>query len=94
MDAVIAGGTATLIVAVARLAFGVPLPGLAAGFVLAVVFAAAALRSIGDHTPLGAAVQALQDASAGSWPHAGQLAVMAGYAVVSAALAIRLFRWQ
>jgi ABC-2 type transport system permease protein len=54
----------------------------------------ATLRDIGDYTPLGAAVQALQDATAGTWPSAGQLLVMAGYAVVCAFLATRLFRWQ
>jgi ABC-2 type transport system permease protein len=139
IDAAIAAANAILILALARVAFGVPLPRLAVGFVLAVVLAAAALlaiglliaalaprarvaaacgtmlffplmffaglwapratmghtlRAIGDYTPLGAAVQALQDASAGAWPHAGQLAVMAAYAVVSAGIAIRLFRWQ
>jgi ABC-2 type transport system permease protein len=54
----------------------------------------ATLRDIGDYTPLGAAVQALQDATAGTWPSAGQLLVMAAYAVVCAVLATRLFRWQ
>jgi len=54
----------------------------------------ATLRGIGDYTPLGAAVQALQDATAGVWPSAGQLLVMAAYAVVCAVLATRLFRWQ
>ena len=54
----------------------------------------ATLRDIGDYTPLGAAVQALQDATAGTWPNAGQLLVMAAYAVICAVLATRLFRWQ
>jgi ABC-2 type transport system permease protein len=54
----------------------------------------ATLRGIGDYTPLGAAVQALQDATAGTWPGAGRLLVMAAYAVVCAVLATRLFRWQ
>ena len=49
---------------------------------------------IGDYTPLGAAVQALQDATAGTWPSAGQLLVMAAYAVICSLLATRLFRWQ
>jgi ABC-2 type transport system permease protein len=52
------------------------------------------LRDIGDYTPLGAAVQALQDATAGAWPSVSQLLVMAAYAVICAILATRLFRWQ
>jgi ABC-2 type transport system permease protein len=138
-NAAIAALTAALILALARIAFGVALPAAGLAFLLAVVLAAAALlsiglliaalaprarvagaigtmlffplmffaglwapratmghtlRGIGDYTPLGAAVQALQDASAGGRPHPGQLLVMAAYAVVSAALATRLFRWQ
>jgi ABC-2 type transport system permease protein len=134
-----AAATAILILAVAKLAFGVPLPDAPFAFLLAVVLAAAALlgiglliaalaprtriagaigtmlffplmffaglwapratmgdtlRDIGDYTPLGAAVQALQDATAGTWPSAGQLLVMATYAVICAVLATRLFRWQ
>jgi ABC-2 type transport system permease protein len=134
-----AAATAILILAVAKLAFGVPLPDAPFAFLLAVVLAAAALlgiglliaalaprtriagaigtmlffplmffaglwapratmgdtlRDIGDYTPLGAAVQALQDATAGTWPSAGQLLVMAAYAVICAVLATRLFRWQ
>ena len=131
--------TAVLILALARIAFGVGLPDAPLAFLVAVILAAAALlgiglliaaraprariavaigtmlffplmffaglwapratmghtlRTIGDYTPLGAAVQALQYASAGTWPHVSQLAVMAAYAVVSGAIAIRLFRWQ
>jgi len=138
-SAAMAAATAILILAVARIAFGVPLPREAFAFVLAVVLAAAALlgiglliaalaprtrvagaigtmlffplmffaglwapratmgdtlRDIGDYTPLGAAVQALQDATAGTWPSAGQLLVMAAYATICAVLATRLFRWQ
>ncbi|WP_028057643.1 ABC transporter permease [Candidatus Solirubrobacter pratensis] len=131
--------TAVLILALARTAFGVGLPGAPLAFLLALILAAAALlgiglviaalaprariagamgtmlffplmffaglwapratmgatlRDIGDYTPLGAAVQALQDASAGAWPDAKQLLVMLAYAVVSAVAATRLFRWQ
>ena len=53
-----------------------------------------ALRSVGDHTPLGAAVAALQDSMTGQWPAASGLAVLAGYAVVFGLLAWRLFRWE
>jgi ABC-2 type transport system permease protein len=131
--------TAVLILALARIAFGVGLPDAPLAFVVAVILAAAALlgiglviaalaprariagaigtmlffplmffaglwapratmgqtlRDIGDYTPLGAAVQALQDATAGTWPGAGRLLVMAAYAVAGAAIANRLFRWQ
>jgi ABC-2 type transport system permease protein len=138
-NSAIAALTAALILALARIAFGVPLPHLPLAFALAVVLAAAALlsiglliaavaprarvagavgtmlffplmffaglwapratmgdtlRGIGDYTPLGAAVQALQDATAGAWPDARRLLVMLAYAGLSALAAIRLFRWQ
>jgi ABC-2 type transport system permease protein len=127
------------ILAVGRLAFGVPLPGQPAGFVVAYVLAAAAmlglgmliaalaptgrtagvigtmlffplmffaglwipiatmpasLRQISDFTPLGAAVQAMQDSMRGSWPHLWSLALLAGYAVVFTVAAARFFRWE
>lgn len=131
--------TVVLLLAVARIAYGVPLPGQPGGFLLAAVLAAAALYSLGlvigavvpnsraaqpigallffpmmffaglwlpiaampsvlqhiSHlTPLGAAVQALGDSSAGQWPHTLNLAVLAGYAVVLSAAAVKLFRWE
>jgi ABC-2 type transport system permease protein len=131
---VLAGMVAIL--AVARLAFDVPLPGQPAGFLVAVVLAALALLAIGlfvaavapsgrmgnaigaivffpmmffaglwiprplmgdglraasDYTPLGAAVRALGDATAGSWPPATSLLVMAGYAVLFGYAALRFF---
>jgi ABC-2 type transport system permease protein len=54
----------------------------------------AGLREAGDYTPLGAAVQALQDAAAGGWPGGRQVLVLLAYTVVCAAAATRLFRWQ
>jgi ABC-2 type transport system permease protein len=54
----------------------------------------AALRRIGDDTPLGAAVTALQHSLAGQWPPASSLAVLAAYAVALTLLAWRLFRWE
>ncbi len=52
------------------------------------------LRQIGDYTPLGAGVQALQDATAGAWPHPLQLAVLAAYIVVFGIIAGKVFRWE
>jgi ABC-2 type transport system permease protein len=120
-------------------AFGVPLPGQGAGFVLALFLTSAAmltlglliaslartarvagavgtmlflplmffaglwvpqatmsapLRRVGEDTPLGAAVSALQHSMAGQWPSASGLALLAGYAVVFGLLAWRLFRWE
>ena len=128
-----------LIVTVAKLAYGVALPGQLVGFVVAAVIAAAALLSIGllvaavaptgraaqgigtilffpmmffaglwlplaqmpsvlrhiSHAfPLGAAVQALQDAAAGHWPHTLQLVTMAAYAIGCGLVAMKLFRWE
>jgi ABC-2 type transport system permease protein len=54
----------------------------------------AALRRVGDDTPLGAAVAALQHSMAGQWPSVTGLAVLAGYTVVLGLLAWRLFRWE
>jgi ABC-2 type transport system permease protein len=132
---------ATLIVllAVARLAYNVPLPRQAGAFIAAALLAAAALLSIGlfiaavagsgriangigailffplmffaglwlpiasmpsalqhiSHaTPLGAAVQALQDSWQGNWPQPLQLITLAIYAVVFGVAAARLFRWE
>jgi ABC-2 type transport system permease protein len=54
----------------------------------------ASLREVSDFTPLGAAVQALQDSLHGSWPQPSALAVLAGYAVVFTVAAARFFRWD
>ena len=53
-----------------------------------------ALRTISDFTPLGAGVQALQDATAGDWPQLLHLAVMLGWTIVAGGLAARHFRWE
>jgi len=55
---------------------------------------APALRDIGDWTPLGAAVQALQNSMGGAFPSAQSLLVMAGYTVIFGFLAVRYFRWE
>jgi ABC-2 type transport system permease protein len=54
----------------------------------------ASLLRISDFTPLGAAVQAMQDSMRGSWPHPSGMAVLAGYAVVFTVAAARFFRWE
>ncbi len=54
----------------------------------------AGLSSVSGHTPLGAAVAALQAGMIGQWPSASGLATLAGYAVVFGLLAWRLFRWE
>jgi ABC-2 type transport system permease protein len=52
------------------------------------------LRGIGDYTPLGAGVQALQDAAEGHWPQLLHVAVMLGYTILTWSLAARYFRWS
>jgi ABC-2 type transport system permease protein len=52
------------------------------------------LRDIVVATPLGAASEALHDAMTGDFPDLVDLAVMAGWTVLLAALAVRLFRWE
>ncbi|HEY2551128.1 MAG TPA: ABC transporter permease [Streptosporangiaceae bacterium] len=128
-----------LLLAISRLAYSVPLPRQAGGYILAVLLTAAALLAIGlfvaalastgraanalgavlffpmmffaglwlpmaampavlRHiayaTPLGAGVQALQDATLGHFPHPLQLLVLAAYALVFGVAAARLFQWE
>ncbi len=52
------------------------------------------LRQIGELTPLGAAVQAMSEASVGDWPSTSRLVVLVAWAVGSSALALRLFAWE
>jgi ABC-2 type transport system permease protein len=54
----------------------------------------AVVRQIGDWTPLGAAVQALQQAMLSGFPAASHLLVLVGYATVFGWLAVLLFRWE
>jgi ABC-2 type transport system permease protein len=127
------------ILVVGDAAFGVPLPGQAFGFILALILTSTAmltlglliaslarsarvagavgtmlflplmffaglwvpratmsagLRRVGDDTPLGASVSALQHAMSGQWPSATGLAMLAAYTVVFGLLAWRLFRWE
>jgi ABC-2 type transport system permease protein len=52
------------------------------------------LRDVSDYTPLGAAVQALQDAIQGTFPPATTLLTLAAYAGVLGYLATRYFKWE
>lgn len=52
------------------------------------------LLAISDLSPLGAAVQTLQDATAGAWPQPLHVLVLLGWAVVCSAAAARFFRWE
>jgi len=52
------------------------------------------LRTVSDFTPLGAAVQALDDSWFGITPSFTHLAVMIAYTVVVGFVAIRAFRWE
>jgi ABC-2 type transport system permease protein len=52
------------------------------------------LRLFSDLTPLGSAVQALEDSWFGTTPSLMNLVVMAVYAVVAGAIAVRFFRWE
>ncbi len=52
------------------------------------------LRLFSDLTPLGSAVQALEDSWFGTAPSLFNLGVMAAYAIVASAIAVRFFRWE
>jgi ABC-2 type transport system permease protein len=52
------------------------------------------LQDISNYTPLGAAVQAIQDSMLQGFPPVAPLLVLAGYAAVFGFLARRFFRWE
>ena len=52
------------------------------------------LLAVSNFTPLGAAVQAIQSALLNGFPPIAPLLVMAAYAVIFGALAVRFFRWE
>ncbi len=54
----------------------------------------AALHTLADYTPLGAAVQAVQATMQGDFPAARALLVLVAYGVVFAVAAVRCFRWE
>ena len=52
------------------------------------------LQGISNYTPLGAAVEAIQDSMQTGFPPAAPLLVLAAYARVFSFLAHRFFRWE
>lgn len=52
------------------------------------------LRGISDYTPMGAAVEAIQDSIQGTFPPLAALLILAGYAVILGFLATRYFKWE
>jgi ABC-2 type transport system permease protein len=52
------------------------------------------LRGVSDALPVGAGVQAIQDAAAGHWASGLYFGVLAAWVIVCGALAVRLFRWE
>jgi ABC-2 type transport system permease protein len=54
----------------------------------------AVLQHISHATPLGAAWESFQQAALGHWPSALAVCTMVGYAVVFAAAAAAMFRWE
>ena len=54
----------------------------------------AVLLDISNYTPLGAAVEAMQDSMLGGTLPAAPLLVLAAYALVFGFLARRFFRWE
>jgi ABC-2 type transport system permease protein len=52
------------------------------------------LLDISNYSPLGPAVQAMQDSMLSGFPSVQPLLVLAGYAVVFGFLAKRFFRWE
>src|SRR5579872_6692101 len=65
-----------------------------AGLWLPRAFMPAVLLDISNYTPLGAAVQAIQDSMQTGFPPARPLLVLVAYAVVFAVAARRFFRWE
>jgi hypothetical protein len=52
------------------------------------------IRRIGEFTPLGAGVQALQRTWVGGWPQPQHLIVMVGCVLIFGVLATKAFRWE
>jgi ABC-2 type transport system permease protein len=84
--------TANSVNAIGRLAL-IPLM-FFAGLWLPRAIMPAVLQDISNYTPLGAAVEAIQDSVQTGFPPAAPLLVLAGYTLVFAVLARRFFRWE
>ena len=84
--------TASSVNAIGRLAL-IPLL-FFAGLWLPRALMPAVLLDISNYTPLGAAVEAIQDSVQTGFPPATPLLVLAGYTLVFAFLARRFFRWE
>jgi ABC-2 type transport system permease protein len=91
-----------LVAAVARTAYGASVIGRLAFFPM-MFFAGLwlpralmpdVLLTISNYTPLGAAVEAIQDSMLQGFPPVAPLLVLAGYALVFGFLARRFFRWE
>jgi ABC-2 type transport system permease protein len=54
----------------------------------------AGLRDVSNYTPVGAAVEAIQDSMQTGFPPVAPLLVLAAYVIVFGFLAKRLFRWE
>ena len=52
------------------------------------------LRGVSDALPVGAGVQAIQDAAAGHWASGLYFGVLVAWVIVCGVLAVRLFRWE
>ena len=52
------------------------------------------LRGVSDALPVGAGVQAIQDAAAGRWASGLYFGVLAAWVIGCGVLAVRLFRWE
>ncbi len=52
------------------------------------------MRQVGNFTPLGSALHAVRDSWMGIDPRPEYLGIMAAWALVAAALAVRFFRWD
>ncbi len=84
--------TASSVNAIGRLAL-IPLM-FFAGLWLPRAIMPAVLQDISNYTPLGAAVEAIQDSVQTGFPPTAPLLVLAGYTLVFAYLARRFFRWE
>ena len=84
--------TASSVNAIGRLAL-IPLM-FFAGLWLPRALMPAVLQDISNYTPLGAAVEAIQDSMQTGFPPATPLLVLVAYTVVFAFLARRFFRWE